>query len=156
VSAPHITVDKGHGRIERREIRVSSALKGYSDFPGLEQVAEIRKRSIRVKTGEVKESIQYVVTSLPAAAASPARLLELTRGHWGIENRLHRVQDDSFGEDRHVEHTHQGGRMLSLLRAAGLNLLRGRLFRWREADPMTVRAAQVWMAPLAVLLATGL
>ena len=156
MSAPYTTLDKGHGRIERRTIRVSSALKGYSDFPGLEQVAEIRKRTIQMRTGEVTERVQYVVTSLPATVAPPARLLALTRGHWGIENRLHRIQDDSFGEDRHVEHTHQGGLALSLLRAAALNLLRGRLFLWQERDPMTVRAAHVRASPLAVLLATRL
>ncbi|TMQ32007.1 MAG: transposase, partial [Planctomycetota bacterium] len=27
------------------------------------------------------------------------RLLELTRGHWGIENRLHYVRDVTLGED---------------------------------------------------------
>ena len=30
------TKDKGHGRLEIRSIRVSSELKGYSDWPGLE------------------------------------------------------------------------------------------------------------------------
>jgi predicted transposase YbfD/YdcC len=38
------TTDKGHGRVEIRSIRVSSELKGYSDWPGLEQVFEIRRR----------------------------------------------------------------------------------------------------------------
>ena len=30
------TIDKGHGRLEIRSIRVSSELKGYSDWPGLD------------------------------------------------------------------------------------------------------------------------
>jgi hypothetical protein len=64
--------------------------------------------------------------------------------------------DDSFGEDRHIQHTHQGGRVLGILRAAALNLLRGRLFLWRDEDALTVRAARVRAAPLGVLLATGL
>jgi len=38
------TTDKGHGRLEIRSIRVSSELKGYSDWPGLEQVFEMRRR----------------------------------------------------------------------------------------------------------------
>lgn len=156
MSAPVITVEKGHGRVERREIRVSSALRGYSDFPGLAQVAEIRKRVIRTSTGELRESVQYVATSLPATEASPWALLRLARGHWGIENRLHRVKDDSFGEDRHVQRTHQGGQVVSLLRNWALNLLRGQLYLWEAEDPMTVRAQAVAQLPLAVLLFTQL
>ena len=33
------------------------------------------------------------VTSLPPQQASPHRLLARWRGHWGIENRIHWVQD---------------------------------------------------------------
>ena len=46
-------VDKGHGRLEVRQLRVSSELVGYSDWPGLAQVAELRTRRIILKTGEV-------------------------------------------------------------------------------------------------------
>ena len=31
----------------------------------------------------------YAITSLPPQQADAARLLEIWRGHWGIENRLH-------------------------------------------------------------------
>ncbi len=33
------------------------------------------------------------------AAANPARLLELARGHWAIENSLHYRRDRTFRED---------------------------------------------------------
>jgi hypothetical protein len=153
ISPPHVEVCKGHGRLERREIRTSGALKGYSDFPGLEQVAEIRKRVVRVKTGEVTDSVTYLATSLPASAANPAQLLALARGHWGIENRLHRVKDDGFGEDRHVQRTHQGGQVTSLLRSVALNLLRGRLL-WCDSPSLAVRSQIVAWLPLTVLLFT--
>src|SRR5207253_1018401 len=79
------TTDKGHGRVEIRSIRVASELKGYSDWPGLEQVFEIRRRW-RYK-GEWREEVRYGITSLPATVAIPQRLLKLKRGHWTIENR---------------------------------------------------------------------
>jgi hypothetical protein len=41
----------------------------------------------------------YAVTSLTSAQASPARLADLLRGHWGIENGLHHVRDVTFAED---------------------------------------------------------
>ena len=34
-------VDKGHGRLEERTLRVSRLLKGYNTWPGLEQVFEL-------------------------------------------------------------------------------------------------------------------
>jgi len=77
------TKDKAHGRLEIRSIRVSSELKGYSDWPGLEQVFEIRRRW-RSK-GQWQEAVHYGVSSLPAAIAIPERLLKLKRGHWTIE-----------------------------------------------------------------------
>jgi len=59
-----VRVEKGHGRLERRGIRVSKDLEGYSDFTGLKQVAEVKKRVVFLKTGEVKESTEYLLTSL--------------------------------------------------------------------------------------------
>jgi predicted transposase YbfD/YdcC len=44
--------------------------------------------------------VVYGITSLPRSHADAARLLALTREHWGIENRLHYVRDETFGEDR--------------------------------------------------------
>jgi hypothetical protein len=149
---PFRTVEKGHGRIERRTLRVSTALAGYSDFPGLQQVGEVHKQVIDPRTGECRDSVRYFATSLTPEQAAPAELLALFRGHWGVENRLHYVQDDSFGEDRHVLHSRQRGFGWALLRRLALNLLRGRLFLWATDEPMTARAQAVAAAPLAVLL----
>jgi predicted transposase YbfD/YdcC len=44
--------------------------------------------------------VVYGVTSLPPERATPARLLELVRGHWAIENKSHWVRDVTFDEDR--------------------------------------------------------
>ena len=84
--------------MERREVRTSGELEGYSSFPGLKQVVEVRKKVVRLKTGEVAESRHYGITSLCAEEAGPERLLHLMRGHWGIENGLFHVKDDGFGE----------------------------------------------------------
>lgn len=144
-------VEKGHGRLERREIRVSSDLQGYSDFPGLKQIAEVKKRVVFQKTGEIKESIEYLLSSLPAERARPGDLLGLMRGHWGIENRLFHVKDDSFGEDRHVLCSHRSGEVMSLLRAMAVNLLRGQSQLWDDKEPLTGRAQRICAHPLAVL-----
>jgi predicted transposase YbfD/YdcC len=92
-------VTKGHGRLEEREIVVSGVLAGYSDWPGLAQVFKLTVRRTDGQ-GKTTEGVRYGVTSLSAQAASPQRLLELTRRHWGIEGGLHQRRDVTLGEDR--------------------------------------------------------
>jgi predicted transposase YbfD/YdcC len=116
------TTDKGHGRLEIRSIRVSAELKGYSDWPGLEQVWEIRRRW--QYKGEWHEEVRYGVTSLPATVAIPERLLKLKRGHWTIENRLHYGKDVTMGEDRSTVHVDNGPKIMATLRNTAVSLLR--------------------------------
>ena len=49
-----------------------------------------------------KTSIEtvYAITSLTADEAGPVSLLQLSRDHWGIENKLHYVRDVSCREDQ--------------------------------------------------------
>ena len=78
------TLEKGHGRIETRQIAVSAEVVAHLAWPGCAQVARIeRERRIGDK---VSTEVAYIVTSLTAAEAGPARLLDLSRGHWGIES----------------------------------------------------------------------
>lgn len=148
-------VEKGHGRLERREVRTSGDLAGYSDFPGLKQVVQIKKRVVELKTGTVAETTHYGISSLTEDQAGPARLMGLMRGHWGIENRLFHVKDDSFGEDRQVLQSHRSGLVVSLLRTTALNLLRGCCTLWTDQEPLTGRAQRVSVRPLVVLAENG-
>ena len=116
------TTEKGHGRVDIRSIRVSSELKGYSDWPGLEQVFEIRRRWL--SKGEWHEAVRYGVTSLPATIAIPERLLKLKRGHWTIENGLHYVKDVTMGEDKSMTHCDNGPKIMAALRNTAVSLLR--------------------------------
>ncbi len=56
--------------------------------------------------------------------ASPERLLELNRMHWGIENRLHWVRDETFGEDRSQIRTGNAPRVMATLRNLAITILR--------------------------------
>jgi predicted transposase YbfD/YdcC len=91
------TLDKGHGRIEERLITVSSMLKDYTPFPYLAQVFRVESRV--TKQGVTTVAVRYGVTSLPREVADPARLLELVRGQWAIENSLHHRRDNTLRED---------------------------------------------------------
>lgn len=145
------TLDKGHGRLERRTIRVSTELAGYSEMPGLAQVAEVTTQVTILTTGERRDQTRYLFTSLTAAQASPAQLLAMSRGHWRIENRLFHVKDDSFGEDRHVLQRRQSAEVLCGLRNAAMMLLRGTCALWRISDPMTARSQALAARPLSAL-----
>jgi predicted transposase YbfD/YdcC len=94
------TANKAHGRLEERTLTASSLLNDYLDWPGLGQVFKLERRFTTLATGAVYGEVQYGLTSLTAAEASPQRLLELVRSEWGIENSLHYRRDKTFQEDQ--------------------------------------------------------
>jgi hypothetical protein len=116
------TVEKEHGRIETRTIMASAEVVPHLQWPGAAQVARIERT--REIGGKTSVDVAYIVTSLPAAQAAPERLLALSRGHWGIENKLHWVRDVSMHEDRC--RVRAGARALAALRNLVLWLIRSR------------------------------
>ena len=116
------TVEQGHGRtMEVRELVASTDLEGYLAWPGHAQVFRLERTWREHDQG--KRACHYGITSLSPAAADPARLLALKRGHWRIENRLHRRKDVSFGEDASLIHAGQGPTVMALLRDAAVSVL---------------------------------
>ncbi len=115
-------VEKGHGRLEEREIRVSSELAEYVTWPYAAQVFEVTRTWTR--KGVTKQERKYGITSLPQAVAAAPRVLQLKRGHWGIENRVNYVKDVTLGEDQSNLHCGAGPQVMAALRNTALNLLR--------------------------------
>jgi predicted transposase YbfD/YdcC len=72
-------------------------LRDYLEWPGVQQVFQIHR--VRQLPGKTEQETVYGITSLTPQQAGPQRLLELARGHWGIDNRLHGVRDVTLGED---------------------------------------------------------
>ncbi len=117
------TCDKGHGRLEWRTLTASSMLQGYVNWPYAAQVFRLERRSVRIRDGLVTGKVTYGVTSLTAEEASPARLLQIVRGHWGIENGLHYRRDDTLHEDR-CTLKEQGAHAMAVINNLVLGLLR--------------------------------
>jgi predicted transposase YbfD/YdcC len=116
------TLESGHGRRgERRELIASTDLGDYLDWPGVQQVFRLERTWH--EQGQAKRALHYGITSLAPTEADAARLLALRRGHWGIENRLHRCKDVNFGEDASLIHTGQGPTVMAVLRDAAVSLL---------------------------------
>jgi len=94
------TVEKNRGRLETRRLTASSLLAESSDWPHLAQVFKLERTVRCLNTDAVRTEVACGLTSLTADVASPHRLLELVRGHWGIENTLHWRRDVLLQEDR--------------------------------------------------------
>jgi predicted transposase YbfD/YdcC len=117
------TRDRGHGRQQEvRQLVASTDLTAYLDWPGLEQVFRL-ERTWR-EHGVSKQALLYGITSLAPETGPPERLLALKRGHWAIENGLHRVKDVTLGEDQSTLHKGQGPTVMAFLRDAAVSLLR--------------------------------
>lgn len=115
-------MEKAHGRVEVRRLEATASLNPYLDWPEVGQVFRIERR--RQMAG--KESVEVVcgITSLSPSQAKASRLLELSRGHWNIENRLHWVRDVTLREDEcRVRHP-VVAQTLACLRNAVVRLLR--------------------------------
>jgi predicted transposase YbfD/YdcC len=95
----HKEVNKGHGRLEVREIWASTQMNQFFEkkWTDIAQVFMIR-RTITEK-GQTRIETVYGITSLPRKKADAQRLLQLNRKHWSIENRLHHRKDVTLGED---------------------------------------------------------
>ena len=120
------TVERNGGRRERRTCTVLGG-------PGLgEWVADPKtwpdlRSLIRVQAertgprGRRQRSVRYYISSRPVDAEA---LLELVRGHWGIENGLHHTLDVQFREDDCRLRRGHAPAVMAILRRAALNMVK--------------------------------
>jgi predicted transposase YbfD/YdcC len=117
----HKTVEKGHGRLERREYYVCplpESLRRKHRWHGLRTIGMVyRERTIREK---LQTETSYFISSLPARVRAIAKHV---RDHWGIENRLHWTLDVTFSEDRSRIRKGDGPEIASTLRRLALSIL---------------------------------
>jgi predicted transposase YbfD/YdcC len=118
------SLDKGHGRLERRWLTSSSLLNAYADWEGLGQVFKIERLVTHLKDGLVTHQVEYGITSLTADRASAQSLLQLVRDHWHIENGLHYPRDVSFHEDACHIRWPVAHRAIAILNNLALGLIR--------------------------------
>lgn len=114
--------DKGHGRIERRQLLSLSVRPADVAWPAARQILLLcRQRQI----GNRPAASEYhtAITSQTPAQADAQDLLQSLRGHWGIENQWHWVRDATFGEDACRVRTGPAPQNLAALRNSALLLL---------------------------------
>lgn len=117
-------VEKGHGRIEEREVTITSELswlESKEEWKGLASFVEVvSRRTIQGKTTEEK---RYYITDRNLSAKQAG---EIIRKHWSIENGLHWVMDMVFQEDLSTANIGHGAENLAVLRRMALNLFKGK------------------------------
>ena len=120
-------VNKGHGRIEKRILTTSEMLNTYAAWPGLAQVYRLerefqwRRKGVCYKTSH---EIEFGITSLSRQKASPMKLLEVRRAHWGIETGSHYRRDVTLREDASRFTIGNGARVMANLNNLILALIR--------------------------------
>src|SRR5215210_1417173 len=117
-------VDVYAGRIEERRLKVSTAMQGYSDWPGLRLVLKMERRITNKRTGVMREEEAYAITSLDESRASGEQMLKLWREHWHIENKLHYVRDVSYREDKSQVRAGKIPQVMAALRNAAITMMR--------------------------------
>jgi predicted transposase YbfD/YdcC len=117
-----ICSDRGHGRTERRTIRVAACDDDL--FPGARQVFRLRRDTGGLDGVRTSKQIIYGIVSLDGEQAGPQHLNAYARGHWSVENRLHWTRDVTFNEDDSQLRTGTAPRNLAAMRNLALNTFR--------------------------------
>jgi predicted transposase YbfD/YdcC len=114
------TRDRGHARVEIRRLQVTTV--AGLDFPHATQALRITRRVRPLAGRRWRTMTVYAVTNLTAIQASPARLADYIRGHWGIE-ALHHIRDTTFAEDASQTRTGTAPRAMASLRNLAIGML---------------------------------
>ena len=123
--------DKGHGRIEKRELWAISIeearnwidVKDISEWKGLSSIIKIDSER-RMSDDRVTKQTRYFITSVKIDSLQSKSYINMIRSHWGVENRLHWTLDVCFREDHSQVRTGHADENFSILRKLALNLLK--------------------------------
>jgi predicted transposase YbfD/YdcC len=93
----HVTIEKGHGREERRtylQLPAPESLPGFAQWKGLKSIGVVTSCCLR--DGKETIEVRYYISSL---AVSVKKFAHAVRSHWGIENSCHWSLDITYRED---------------------------------------------------------
>lgn len=116
------TVEKDHGRWEKRRYFQSAELDWFADrakWEGLHSCGLVE--STREMDGQVTVERRVYLSSLPLDAVTFGGAI---RSHWGVENKVHWMMDVCFGEDQSRARSGFAAENLAALRRLALNLLK--------------------------------
>jgi predicted transposase YbfD/YdcC len=136
----HQTVEKGHGRQERRTYAISPAPETV-DPGGVWRDLSAVGMAITESSdsqGRCRSEVRYYILSVLLSAQEFA---EVVRSHWGIENDLHWQLDVSFREDECRVRRDHAPANLSVIRRFALGLLKRETTRRRGIATKRLKCA---------------
>ncbi len=123
----HSTLDSpDHGRIETRNIWVTTALNDYLNFPHVGQAFMVERITIDKKSAKQRREVAYGITSKTPLLASAAQVLQDNREHWSIENSCHYIIDWNYDEDRCRIRTGYGPENMTRLRRFAVSIIKSK------------------------------
>jgi len=117
------SLEKGHGRIEKRRCWVTEEidwLEQFAEWANLKSIIMVEAER-EVIGGQKTIERRYFISSLEANAEQSLRAV---RGHWAIENELHWCLDIGFREDDCRTREGNAPENLAIIRHIGINLLK--------------------------------
>ena len=122
VLSSYQTIEKNHGRIEKRKYIISSDvdfLTGKEDWTKLTSIGKVE--SIREIKGKKSKEERYYILS---QKINSEEMSHIVRGHWEIENNLHWVLDVHFREDACKIKEKKAMQNMSMIRKICYNLMK--------------------------------
>jgi predicted transposase YbfD/YdcC len=115
--------DKGHGRIEVRRCLTTPNVEWFENAEDWSCLASFGMvESERTINGKTCVESRYYISSLPGHDAQ--KVLDASRAHWGVENRLHWCLDVTFGEDNANVRLRNLAENFSVIRRLAMNTIR--------------------------------
>jgi predicted transposase YbfD/YdcC len=121
VPAAYDKRERGHGRRERRTLKVTSVARGLAFSRAVQAIQITRRRKVK---GKWSRETCYAVTSLSVTQATPGQLAAIIRGQRGIEDPLHWVRDIDFDENHSQVRTAAGPQIMASPRNLAITILR--------------------------------
>lgn len=124
VAGSHTSLEKSHGRIEKRTCKVIADMDWIckkSNWKNLQSIISVESERTILATGQQQSEVRYYIASM---LDSPKSFLNITRQHWGIENKLHWSLDVTFKEDLSTKQAGNAAENFSTITKVALNLLK--------------------------------
>jgi len=116
------TLEKSHGRIERRKYYITEDLeyiRTKSKWENLKSIGMVH--SIVERNGKTSEEKRYHISSIGADAMLYA---EAVRGHWSIENNFNWIMDVVFKEDKSRIRKDNATENMAVIRRIVMNIVK--------------------------------
>lgn len=136
----HRTSEVCKGWLEERTLELVPTDFAVEGFAGVKQVGRLTRYRYHKRSGKQRSETVYLITNLSSEEADAKQVLAWARGHWTIENNLHRIRDVNMCEDASRIRSGHAPRLLATLSNTIIGLLK------RRGYPSVKEATELFQA----------